>query len=515
MSIKRDAATGPCLLGIDNGLTVTKAVVFDASGRALAVARRRLPQQIPQPHHVERDMAGLWQATAEAVAEALTLSGRAGDIAAIAATAHGDGLYLLDAEQQPLGPGILSLDSRAAGIVETWEQEGISDAALRLTGQKPHASAPASLLTWIRRNEPERYAKIAHILACKDWLRFCLTGTIGTDLTEASTSFTEVESQEYHPEVLPLFGLGDLALALPPIARPDQIVGHVSAAAARLTGLKPGVPVVAGIHDVTASALGIGGHGKGRVAIVAGTYSINETVSNMAKTDERWFCRNGLRRGEWNNMSISPASAANYDWFLDRLCGEDRARAEAAGESFHQLITPEIEAAFTRPSGLMFHPYLYGSPHGAGASAGFLGLRGWHDRGDMLRAVIEGIAFNHRIHIDALRQGFAPNQAMLTGGISRNPLFAQIFADVLGMEVTVTETEEAAAWGAALCAGSGIGLFASPTDDPRAPETLGTCYRPDLARQAEMNRRYALHCEISARLEPLWQQIEDLAGAGA
>src|SRR5690606_41572786 len=106
-------------------------------------------------------------------------------------------------------------------------------------------------------------------------------------------------------------------------------------------------------------------------------------------------------------------------------------------------------------------------------------------------------------------------QAMLTAGLSRNPLFAQIFADVLGMEVTVTETEEAAAWGAALCAGSGIGLFASPTDDPRAPETLGTCYRPDLARQAEMNRRYALHCEISARLEPLWQQIEDLAGAGA
>ena len=107
----------PSLLGIDNGLTLTKAVIFDLDGTVLAVARRRVPQSMPRPHHVERDMAGLWRATAEAIAEAVQLSGRpADDIRAIAATAHGDGLYLLDRAGAPLGPGILSLDSRAAGI---------------------------------------------------------------------------------------------------------------------------------------------------------------------------------------------------------------------------------------------------------------------------------------------------------------------------------------------------------------------------------------------------------------
>lgn len=116
------------LLGIDNGLTVTKAVIFEEDGTPVAVARRRVPQSFPEPRHVERDMAGLWTATAEAIREAIEKSGRpAGDIKAIAATAHGDGLYLLDGDKRPLGAGILSLDSRAGGIVDAWEKDGVAD----------------------------------------------------------------------------------------------------------------------------------------------------------------------------------------------------------------------------------------------------------------------------------------------------------------------------------------------------------------------------------------------------
>ena len=502
----------PCLLGIDSGLTVTKAVVFDESGVPLAVARRRVTQIMSEPRHVERDMDGLWQATAEAIAQAVSECGRpASDIAAVAATAHGDGLYMLGRDRRPLGYGILSLDSRAGDVATRWQADGTAEKALARTGQTPHASAPSSLLAWIRDREPERFADIGHVLACKDWLRFCLTGSLGTDLTEASTSFTAVDTQAYAPDILSIFGLEALAGALPPVDRPDRPVGAVTAQAARQTGLLAGTPVVAGLHDVTASALGVGGYGEGVVAIVAGTYSINETVSTAPRIDGRWFCRNGLAPGEWNNMSISPASAANYDWFLDTLCGAERAAADAGGRSIHAVVGPEIEAALARPSTLLFHPYLFGSPHGPAASAGFLGLRGWHDRGDMLRAVIEGIAFNHRVHVDALREGFPVREARLTGGISRNPTFAQIFADVLNMPITVTDTEEAAAWGAALCAGAGVGLFASPRHDPRGPAALGRTYRPDPDRSAALDRRYRLHCEIADRLADTWPAIEALA----
>ncbi len=499
----------PSLLGIDNGLTVTKAVIFDESGNPLATARRRLPQSMPKPRHVERDLTGLWRATAEAISEALSRSGRpASDIAAIAATAHGDGVYLLDRDRKPLGPGILSLDSRAGEIADQWLGTPVVRDALALTGQLPHASAPSAVLAWIKAHEPERFAAIGHILAPKDWLRFCLTGTIGTDRTEASTSFTDVRGQDYSVQALQIFGLEALIGALPPVSGSAEIVGHVSPEAASMTGLKEGTPVVAGLHDVTASALGIGGHKEGVAALVAGTYSINEVVSTRPAVDARWFCRNAIKPGEWNNMAISPASAANYDWFLDRLCKADQARAEEGAQSIHQLLGPEIEKALERPSSVFFHPYLYGSPFGATPSAGFLGLKGWHDRGDMLRAVLEGIAFNHRIHVDALREGFAIDAARLTGGISRNPVFAQLFADVLGMPVTVTETEEAAAWGAALCAGAGIGLFASPQDDPRDLPAIERTYLPDPERSARQEARYRLFRDMVEALTPVWQRLD-------
>lgn len=499
----------PCLLGIDSGLTVTKAVIFDEKGNTLAVARRRIPQLIPAPHHIERDMDGLWAATAEAISEAITMSGRKpADIACVATTAHGDGLYLLDRQQKPLGNAILSLDSRAGPILAEWDANGMSEKALSLSGQAAHAAAPSVLLNWMQRHQPERYSAIGHVMACKDWLRFCLTGSIGTDLTEASTSFTNVRTQVYDLGILELFGLEALRHALPPVARPDEVIGHVSSPAAVLTGLAEGTPVVAGLHDVTASALGIGGYGTGIVALIAGTFSINETVSEAPRIGCEWLCRNGLKRGEWNHMAISPASSANYDWFLDTLCRTEREAAGTGNHSIHARITPEIEAALNRPSSLLFHPYLYGSPHGPAASGGFVGLRGWHDRGDMLRAVVEGIAFNHRVHVDALRREFDFSTARLTGGISRNPVFAQVFADVLGMPVTVTDTDEAAAWGTALCAGSGVGIFASPRHDPRDLEAIGHTYTPDASRTGMLQQRYDLHCDIAMHMSSFWPRLE-------
>lgn len=498
----------PSLLGIDNGLTVSKAVLFDVDGRQIAVARRRVPQLMPQARFVERDMTTLWSATAEAIADVIAQSGRpASDIACIAATAHGDGLYLLDGDRQPLGPGILSLDSRAGDIVDAWSSDGFFEQALAVTGQVPHSSAPSALLVWIARNDPDRFSRIAHVFGAKDWLRFCLTGTIGTDRTEASTAFTDPHTQTYSADALALFGLSGLRNALPEIGDPASLAGTVTPEAAKRTGLVEGTPVAFGLHDVTASALGIGGQREGAVDIVAGTYSINQVVSDVPRSDPRWFCRNAIKDGQWNNMSISPASAANYDWFLDTLCQTDKA---SDGDAIHATVAAEINAALARDSTVLFHPFLFGSPHGNGASGSFLGLHGWHDRGDMLRAILEGIAFNHRTHVDALREGFSFTQARLTGGASRNPAFAQMMADVLNLPVTVTETEEAAAWAAALCAGTAVGLYDSVYDDPRGA-TLGTQdYFPVEETAARYDTRFAVWNRAVSALKPLWPDIENL-----
>ncbi|MCE0505847.1 carbohydrate kinase [Roseivivax sp. GX 12232] len=495
-----------CLIGLDSGLTVTKAVLFSDDGRELAVARRRVPRDVPRPRHVERDMDALWAATAEAISEVIAEARiDPGEVAAIAATAHGDGLYLLDRDKAPLGPAILSLDSRAEPQVAAWRAEGISDRALALTGQVPHASAPSALLAWIAREEPDRFARIGHILSCKDWLRFCLTGEIGTDRTEASTAFTALETQDYTPEALALYGLEALWSALPPASPVDAVVGHVTEAAARRCGLRPGTPVAAGLHDVTASALGIGGQRAGAADVVAGTYSINQVICDSPHRDARWFCRNGIAPGTWNAMSISPASTTNYDWFAETLCRD----GEAAPD--HAALAAEMRTTAPTPGGPIFHPYLYGSPQGGGPSGGFLGLRGWHGRGDLLRAVLEGIAFNHRHHIDALGEGFAFDRLRLTGGVSRNPDFAQLMADVTGLPVLTSATGEAAAWGAALCAGAAAGLWESPFDDPRDLSALETAHTPDPDRVAAYAARYALYTEAAAALTPVWEKIEALS----
>lgn len=500
------------ILAIDNGLTVTKAAIFDLAGNQISVSRRKVPQLKPAPHRVERDMAELWRQTASAIRDVLETSATDPDwILAVCATAHGDGLYLLDNECAPLGPGILSLDSRAVDVVDEWQRYGSDRKALNLTGQVPHVSSPSALLAWIRREEPERFARIGHVLSCKDWLCHCLSGRVGTDRTEASTSFTDARTQDYSTEALALYGLSGLKAALPEVAHSAEIVGAITADAARETGLAKGTPVAAGLHDVTASTLGIGAHRTGVVGIVAGTYSINECVSTEPRVDSRWFCRNAVEPGQWNNMAISPASATNYDWFLDTLCAAER---ESEGVSIHDLVGPEIDAALSRPSSVLYHPYLFGSPMGALPSAGFLGLRGWHGRGDMLAALLEGIAFNHRQHIDALRDCFGPTEARLTGGASRNPTVAQLFADILDMPVMVTDTDEAAAWGAALCAGAAVGAFARFDADPRDIDGRATIYLPSPDRAAHYSHRFELYCEVAETLAPTWGRLNALEAIG-
>lgn len=499
------------ILAIDSGLTVTKAVIFDLNGRQIGVARRNIAQLMPSHRRVERDMVELWKETASAIREVLDASStRASDIVAIAATAHGDGVYLLDAQTKPLGDAILSLDSRATEIIVKWKRNGLLGRSLSLTGQEPHVSAPSALLSWMQREEPESFARIAHVLACKDWLRFCLTGTIGTDRTEASTSFTDVRTQTYSSEALETFGLSDLESTLPKVSHSAEIIGCVTKEAAEATGLIVGTPVAAGLHDVTASALGIGAHDAGVIGIVAGTYSINEVVSDEPQVDARWFCRNAIAPGRWNNMAISPASSTNYDWFLDTFCAADRAQAEANGLTIHAALAGEIDTGLTRASSILFHPYLFGSPMGALPSAGFLGVRGWHNRGDVLVALLEGIAFNHRQHVDALREGFAATQVRLTGGVSRNPTIAQLFADILAMPMTVAETDEAAAWGAALCAGAAVGVFESFDADPRDLDALSTTYRPDSGRVAHYEMRYSAFRDVAGSMSANWQRLNEL-----
>lgn len=500
------------LLGVDSGSTATKAVIFDASGRTVAVGSRRVEQRQPHARHVERDMQQTWAAACGAIRDAL---GKipADAIAAVGVTGHGDGLYLLDHDGAPLGAGILSLDSRAFDVTDRWRKAGVLEKALTLTGQQPYPFAAVSLLKWIQINEPQRYAKIGHVLFCKDWLRFCLTGVPATDPTEASSSFTCVNTQTYSDDVLALYGLASIGHALPGIIAPAATAGCITAHAAAQTGLKQGTPVACGLHDVTSSALGMGNTEPGVLSITAGTFSINEILSDRPQLDPRWSCRNGTRAAQWMNMSISPASSSNVDWALRELFQHETQEAARLGCSLFDLIGDEVQAAFAGPSSVMFHPFLFGSPFEQPASASFFGIRSWHRRAHLARAVIEGMVFNHRWHIEALTSAFPARRAGLTGGGSSSPLLAQRFADVLGIAIDIPESQEASALGAALCAGVSVGVFASFADACARACRVARTYTPDTERHAQLDETYALWSQLAAAMTPLWPALDHAASA--
>jgi L-xylulokinase len=256
------------------------------------------------------------------------------------------------------------------------------------------------------------------------------------------------------------------------------------------------MPVAGGMHDVTASAVGLGNLEPGVVSITAGTFSINETFSDRLTVDPRWTARAGLRSGQWMNMSISPASSNNVDWFLRQAYAAEWDAATRNGRPLWETIEAELAAPVVDNAPL-FHPFLYGSPYEEPASAAFFGLRSWHGRADMLRAVIEGVAFNHRFHVDALRSSFPVSRAGITGGGSSRPRSAQLFADVLGLTIEVPQTAEAGALGAALLAGVGIGLYPSLADAARRACRISARYEPDDSRHAALSERFSRYVALA------------------
>ncbi len=490
------------LLGLDCGSTAVKAVLFSPDGRTVATGSRRTAPVQPAPHRVEHDMDRLWHLACGAIADALAAA-PPGAVEAVGVTGHGDGLYLADQAGRPLGPGIQSVDSRAHAVTAAWASSGILDRVEAIAGQRPYPYAASTLLAWIGRHEPERYAAIGHVMFCKDWMRYRLTGAVATDPTDASTAFTDARSQLYSDELLSLLGIEAVRPALPPIRPSSGVIGAVSAAAAAETGLARGTPVAGGMHDVTASAVGLGNLRPGVLSITAGTFSINETLSDHLAADPRWTARAGLRPGQWMNMSISPASSNNVDWFLRQAYGAEWEAADRGGPPVWDRVEADL-AAPAADDAPLFHPFLYGSPYDAPASAAFFGLRSWHTRADMLRAVAEGAVFNHRFHADALRSAFPVTRARITGGGTSRPRPARLFADALGLPVEVPEAAEVGALGAALVAGVGVGTYLSLDDAVRRACRVAARHEPDAGRHAALSTRFARYVALAEAVRPFW-----------
>ena len=449
------AGRGQIAVGLDVGTTSLKGIALDETGAVLALADAAYPLRTPRAGWAEQDPELWWQAAEGVLAQLRT---RVGPPAGIGLSGQMHGLVALDSVDRVIRPAILWNDQRTAAEVSEIESVVGRERLIALTGNRALTGFTAPKLLWMRRAEPENFARVARVMLPKDYVRLRLCGEWATDVSDASgTLLLDVARRRWSAEVLQ-------ALALDGSMLPPALEGP------EVSGATPeGVPVAAGAGDQAGGALGVGIARPGPLSVVLGTsgvvFAASETYEPDAEGRLHAFCH--AVPDTWHVMGVMLSAAGSLAWARDAL---------APGADFAELVAT---AAAWAPGveGLTFLPYLAGErtphpdPDARGAFAG-LGLR--HDRGALVRAVLEGVAFGLRDSLDLVTGvGVPASIGRVSGGGARSELWLKIVASVLELPLQRVAVQEGAAFGAALLGGVAAGIW----DD--APTAIDACVQTE------------------------------------
>jgi len=502
-------------LGLDNGGTVTKAVLYTAEGEEVSAAAVDTAMLTPRPGFTERDMEEMWRANCAVVRQAAEKRGiDPQDIAGLAICGHGKGLYLWGKDDKPTRNGIISTDNRAWEYVQNWRGSGVEDAAFQLSCQHVLACQPVALLAWLKDNEPEAYQNIQWVFECKDYVRFRLTGEARAEITDYSGAhLLNLKTGQYDTELLRLFGLEALADALPPLCGSTEVCGYVTKEAAQATGLKEGTPVAGGMFDIDACALAVDITDEAHLCMIAGTWSINEYIRRGPVTDgsvlmNSLYCMPGYYLIE----ECSPTSAGNNEWFIQTLLPELKEQYRKEGKRIYEITDSWVEALPPEEFCPIFLPFLLASNVHPNAMGSFVGLSNYHTRAHLMRGVYEGIAFSHRYHLEKLlATREAPVKSIrLAGGAARSKVWTQMFADVMKLPIETTQVNEAGALGCAMAAAVAAGEYENLREAAKNMCRINPTLFPNLESAAVYDRKYAMYQSIIEALDPVWDEMQRL-----
>jgi xylulokinase len=440
----------------------------------------------PRTTWAEQDPGDWWRACRQAVRAVVTQSRTAADtISCVGLTGQMHGAVLLGTDGDVLRPAIIWCDQRTEAECR-WLDDTIGpDRLLQLTSNPALTNFTLTKLLWVRSHEPEVWSRVRHVLLPKDYVRFQLSGEYAIDVADASgTLLLDVARRRWSQEMLDAADIDPRVL--PAVFESPEICARVSRDAADLTGIPSNTPIVAGAGDQAAGAIGMGITRPGAVSATIGTSGVVFAATDRPVTDPQGrlhtFCH--AVPGRWHVMGVTQAAGLSLRWFRDQL---------GNGASYEQLTA---EAARVPPGadGVLWAPYLMGerTPHcDPNARAALVGLAASHGRGHIVRALMEGVAFSLRDTLSIFAELRVPvDSVRLGGGGSRSGLWRQIQADVYGHTVDIAQADEGAAYGAAILAGVGIGLW--PTVDAACDALVrrATQTRPQPEVVALMNERY-------------------------
>ncbi|HLI06287.1 MAG TPA: xylulokinase [Ktedonobacteraceae bacterium] len=462
------------LLGIDLGTTGVKAALFAADdGRTLASAFVDYPLYHPHPGWAEQNPAEWWSATASAIRTCLAGGAQEGvqasDVRGVGLSGQMHGVVLLDEQGQVLRPSIIWADQRSEAQ-SRWITGRVGAARLiELVSNPALPGFSSPKLQWIRDHEPEIFARARTMVLPKDYIRYRLTGSMAMEISDAAgTDLLDVKHGVWSREVLEALELNPTLL--PPIVESAAVAGTITEEVAALTGLAAGTPVAGGGADNACGAVGNGVVRPGLALVSIGTSGVVLAYAGSPQVDTsgpvpRVHTFNHAVPGAWYLMGVTQGAGLSLRWVRDNIGLPESALQRWTEIDAYELLSTEAALVPPGSEGLIFLPYLQGerTPHlDAYARGGWIGLTASHTRRNLVRSVLEGVAFSLKDCFTIIEeQGLELEQMRATGGGAKSPLWRQIIADVLGVELVTTNATEGPAFGAALLAGVASGVYSS------------------------------------------------------
>ena len=501
------------LLGIDIGTGGTRAVLINELGQVVATADSpHEPFQSPALGWAEQDANDWWSACRLAIRKLLQLTRLPPqEISGVALTGQMHGTVLLNEKDEVLRPAIIWCDQRSAAECNELNQLIGADRLIQLTCNPALTNFTLTKLLWVRKHEPFTWREVRHVLLPKDYVRFKLTGTRAIDVAEASgTLMLDVAQRRWSQPILAVCELDERIL--PTLFESPEVVGVITPDSAAETGLRPGTPVIAGAGDQAAGAVGMGIVRPGAVSATIGTSGVVFAASDCPALDPRGrlhtFCH--AVPGVWHVMGVTQAAGLSLRWFRDNF-----GPSACEGRDPYDCLCEEAATVPPGAEGALWAPYLMGerTPHlDPQARAALVGLTASHHRGHIVRAILEGVAFSLRDSLTIFQEMGVPVESIrLGGGGARSKLWRQIQADVYGHPVETVAADEGAAYGAAILAGVGVGLWPDVETACRSVVHVADRTDPDPASCGVMSTQYAKFRAIYPALKEIERALSSEA----
>jgi len=501
-------------MGIDVGTTGVKALIIDENGKVCASAVEEYPLSTPHPNWAEQNPEDWWDATIKAIRNVLEKSGGA-SVEGIGLSGQMHGAVFIDRDGKVLRPCIMWCDQRTAKqCVYITETVG-EDRLFELTCNPALTGFTAPKIVWVKEEENEVFRKTYKILLPKDYIRFLLTGVFATEVSDASgTVLFDVKKRRWSKEMLSALEIPEDLM--PEVFESPEVSGRISAEASSLTGLPEGTPVVGGGGDQAAGAVGNGIVREGIISSTIGTSGVVFASCDEVRVDPgrrlHTFCH--AVPGKWHLMGVMLSAGGSLRWLRDAICHEEVREAKEKGIDPYEIMTEEASQAPPGCEGLIFLPYLSGerTPYPDPDARGvFFGLTLRHKKEHLIRSVMEGIAYGLRDSLELMKGiGAKMSEVRASGGGARSSLWRQIQADVNNLEMQVISVDEGPAFGVALLAGVGVGIFNNVEEACSRTIKVKETIKPIKENVTIYERYYEIYHSLYPALKDTYKHIAEL-----